>query len=121
MMGMAHLSGFITVRLKNQFKALSVDWQRARGVPDAGPRCRFSHSMTCTKPNSWLYPQIANEHGAYLMMDMAHISGLIAGQEQQDPFQYCDVVTTTTHKVWLKIAGCLACILSSRHFFSQWH
>jgi len=33
-----------------------------------------------------------------LMMDMAHISGLVAAKEQASPFEYCDVVTTTTHK-----------------------
>jgi glycine hydroxymethyltransferase len=32
------------------------------------------------------------------MMDMAHISGLVASEEAADPFAYCDVVTTTTHK-----------------------
>lgn len=32
------------------------------------------------------------------MCDMAHISGLIAGQVMNDPFPYCDVVTSTTHK-----------------------
>ncbi|CAL6405263.1 unnamed protein product [Bathycoccus prasinos] len=36
--------------------------------------------------------------GAMLMMDMAHISGLVAAKEQASPFEYCDVVTTTTHK-----------------------
>jgi glycine hydroxymethyltransferase len=33
-----------------------------------------------------------------LMMDMAHISGLVATGEQGNPFKYCDIVTTTTHK-----------------------
>merc|ERR1711939_842226 len=33
-----------------------------------------------------------------LMMDMAHISGLVAAQVQNDPFEYCDIVCTTTHK-----------------------
>jgi glycine hydroxymethyltransferase len=32
------------------------------------------------------------------MMDMAHISGLVAAQEAADPFELCDIVTTTTHK-----------------------
>lgn len=32
------------------------------------------------------------------MMDMAHISGLVAAEEQNNPFDYCDIVTTTTHK-----------------------
>ena len=41
---------------------------------------------------------IADMNGAYLLMDMAHISGLVATGEQASPFEYCDVVTTTTHK-----------------------
>ncbi|ORZ01092.1 serine hydroxymethyltransferase [Syncephalastrum racemosum] len=42
--------------------------------------------------------KIADQHGAYLMCDMAHISGLIAGKQAHSPFDFCDVVTTTTHK-----------------------
>ncbi|KAJ3137961.1 Serine hydroxymethyltransferase 2 [Geranomyces variabilis] len=42
--------------------------------------------------------KIADAHGAYLMADIAHISGLVAAQEAADPFAHCDVVTTTTHK-----------------------
>lgn len=41
---------------------------------------------------------IADEVGAYFMVDMAHIAGLIAGGVHPDPFPYADVVTTTTHK-----------------------
>ncbi|WP_407371006.1 serine hydroxymethyltransferase [Carnobacterium sp.] len=41
---------------------------------------------------------IADEVGAYLMVDMAHIAGLIAGGLHQNPVPYADVVTTTTHK-----------------------
>ena len=32
------------------------------------------------------------------MADIAHISGLVATQEMNDPFEYCDIVTSTTHK-----------------------
>jgi glycine hydroxymethyltransferase len=49
----------------------------------------------------WDYPtlrEIADENGSLLMMDMAHISGLIATGEAESPFEYCDIVTTTTHK-----------------------
>ncbi|ORX90469.1 serine hydroxymethyltransferase [Basidiobolus meristosporus CBS 931.73] len=44
------------------------------------------------------FRKIADQHGAYLMCDMAHISGLVAAQEARNPFEYCDIVTTTTHK-----------------------
>ncbi len=41
---------------------------------------------------------IADEVGAYLMVDMAHIAGLVAAGEHESPVPYADVVTTTTHK-----------------------
>lgn len=42
--------------------------------------------------------EIARAVGAYLMVDMAHIAGLVAGGMHQSPVPYADVVTTTTHK-----------------------
>lgn len=42
--------------------------------------------------------EIADKCGAYLMVDMAHISGLVAAGVIPSPFEYADVVTTTTHK-----------------------
>ena len=42
--------------------------------------------------------EIADEVGAYLMVDMAHIAGLVAAGEHPSPVPYADVVTTTTHK-----------------------
>ncbi|CAN9097697.1 unnamed protein product [Alternaria sp. RS040] len=42
--------------------------------------------------------EIAGKVGCYLLMDMAHISGLVAAGVNKSPFQYCDIVTTTTHK-----------------------
>jgi glycine hydroxymethyltransferase len=50
-------------------------------------------------PRDWDYAklrEIADKEGAWLMCDMAHTSGLIAAQELKSPFDYCDVVTTTT-------------------------
>jgi len=44
------------------------------------------------------FREIADEVGAYLMADIAHISGLVATGEHPSPFPFCDVVTTTTHK-----------------------
>lgn len=44
------------------------------------------------------FREIANINNSYLLCDMAHISGLVATEEFRSPFDYCDVVTTTTHK-----------------------
>jgi len=44
------------------------------------------------------FKKIADEVGAYLMADIAHIAGLVVAGAHPHPFPYCDVVTTTTHK-----------------------
>jgi len=44
------------------------------------------------------FREVADSVGAYLLADISHISGLIATQEQNNPFEYADVVTSTTHK-----------------------
>lgn len=44
------------------------------------------------------FRQICDKVGAYLHADMAHLSGLIAGKAMNDPFEYADVITSTTHK-----------------------
>lgn len=44
------------------------------------------------------FSEIAKEVGAYLMVDMAHIAGLVAAGLHPNPMEYADVVTTTTHK-----------------------
>ncbi|CAM9894251.1 unnamed protein product, partial [Choristocarpus tenellus] len=52
-------------------------------------------------PRDWdyaMFRKIADDNGALLLCDMAHISGLVATEEASSPFEYCDIVTTTTHK-----------------------
>ncbi len=44
------------------------------------------------------FRKIADEVGAYLMVDMAHIAGLVAAGEHPNPMEYADIVTSTTHK-----------------------
>ena len=44
------------------------------------------------------FREIADEVGAYLMVDMAHIAGLVAAGLHSNPLEYADVVTSTTHK-----------------------
>ncbi|MFH1170482.1 MAG: serine hydroxymethyltransferase [Candidatus Vogelbacteria bacterium] len=57
-----------------------INWQKFRQIADACPN-----------------PQGAGG-GAYLMVDMSHLAGLVAGGVYPSPFKYADVVTTTTHK-----------------------
>ena len=45
-----------------------------------------------------IFADIAHEVGAVLLVDMAHIAGLVAGGAHQNPVPYADIVTTTTHK-----------------------
>ena len=52
-------------------------------------------------PRDWDYARIrkvCDATGAFMMADIAHISGLVATGEAASPFDYCDIVTTTTHK-----------------------
>ena len=52
-------------------------------------------------PREWDYRRmrdIADSVGALLMVDMAHISGLVAGGVADSPFEFADIVSTTTHK-----------------------
>lgn len=58
----------------------------------AGISC-YSRNLDYSK-----FRDIANDVGAYLMGDMAHISGLVAAGVTPSPFEYCDIVTSTTHK-----------------------
>ncbi|CAJ0847469.1 10575_t:CDS:2 [Entrophospora sp. SA101] len=50
--------------------------------------------------------KVADQHDAFLMADIAHIGGLVAGQEANNPFELCDVVTTTTHKTLRVFPSC---------------
>lgn len=44
------------------------------------------------------FREIADQVGAYLMVDMAHIAGLVAAGLHPNPMEYADIVTSTTHK-----------------------
>ena len=63
------------------------------------------------------FARIAHENGAYLMVDMAHIAGLVAAGEHQNPVPYADIVTTTTHKTLRGPRGGL--ILCKEEFAKQ--
>ncbi|GAB0175267.1 MAG: serine hydroxymethyltransferase [Candidatus Altimarinota bacterium] len=60
------------------------------------------------------FRDIADETGAILMADIAHIAGLIAGKAIENPVPYCDIVTTTTHKT---LRGPRGAIIMSKEKF----
>lgn len=63
------------------------------------------------------FREIADEVGAYLMVDMAHIAGLVAGGYHESPIPYAHVTTTTTHKTLRGPRGGM--ILSSKEFAEE--
>ena len=92
---------------------IDLDWWRTNNV---GQRCidyaELEKQVKKVRPKlivagASAYPraidfekiaEIAHGYGAFLMVDMAHIAGLVAGGQHQSPVPYADVVTTTTHK-----------------------
>lgn len=62
------------------------------------------------------FREICDSVGAYLMADIAHISGLIACKLMNDPFEYCDIVTSTTHK---SLRGPRSGIIISKHEYEE--
>ena len=65
------------------------------------------------------FREIADEVGAYLMVDMAHIAGLVAAGLHPSPIPYADVVTTTTHKTLRGPRGGM--ILASQEAADKFH
>ncbi len=63
------------------------------------------------------FREIADKTGAFLFADIAHIAGLIAGKQLENPVPYCDVVSTTTHKTLRGPRG--AVIMCKQKFASQ--
>ena len=63
------------------------------------PKLIIAWSSAYSRSLDWKrFRKIADDVGAILMADIAHIAGLIAGGVLENPIPYCDIVTTTTHK-----------------------
>ena len=74
-------------------------------------------SAYCRKIDFKRFREIADEVGAYLMVDMAHIAGLVASGYHESPIPYAHVTTTTTHKTLRGPRGGM--ILSSEDFATE--
>ncbi|KAF7323739.1 Serine hydroxymethyltransferase [Mycena kentingensis (nom. inval.)] len=92
-----HLThGYYTA--KKKMTASSIYFQslpRRFSAPGSSSVARRRTRATGTMPRS---KKTADGVGAWLMADIAHTSGLVAAGTLNNPFEYCDVVTTTTHK-----------------------
>ena len=89
---------FVSYELSNETQR--IDYEEVR-------RLALEHKPRLIVAGASAYPRvidfekfraIADEVGAYLMVDMAHIAGLVAAGLHPNPVPYADVVTTTTHK-----------------------
>lgn len=66
---------------------------------ESKPRMIIAGFSAYSRDLDWKrFRDIADKVGAYLMADISHIAGLVAGKVLANPVPYCDVVTTTTHK-----------------------
>ena len=74
-------------------------------------------SAYCRKIDFKRFREIADEVGAFLMVDMAHIAGLVAAGVHESPIPYAHVTTTTTHKTLRGPRGGM--ILSSEEFATE--
>ncbi|MBR6825852.1 MAG: serine hydroxymethyltransferase [Oscillospiraceae bacterium] len=90
-----------------RFISYGVDPETGRIDYDALARLAEEHKPKMIVAGASAYPrtinfakfsEIAKANGAYFMVDMAHIAGLVAGGAHESPIPYADVVTTTTHK-----------------------
>jgi glycine hydroxymethyltransferase len=77
-----------------------IDYEEVRTLAhEAKPKMIIAGASAYSRPIDFKkFREIADEVGAYLMVDMAHIAGLIAAKLHENPIPYAHVVTTTTHK-----------------------
>ena len=77
-----------------------IDYDKVREIAlDCKPKMIIAGASAYARTIDFKrFREIADEVGAYLFVDMAHIAGLVAAGLHPSPFPYADVVTTTTHK-----------------------
>ncbi len=88
----------VSYGVRKQDERLDMDAIRETALA-AKPKLIIAGGTAYSRIWDWeAFRKIADEVGAYLMVDMAHIAGLVAGGQHPSPLPHADVVTTTTHK-----------------------
>ncbi|MFA5580332.1 MAG: serine hydroxymethyltransferase [Paracoccaceae bacterium] len=88
----------VSYGVRTQDQHLDMDDVRAKAL-EHRPKLIVAGGTAYSRVWDWAaFRAIADEVGAYLMVDMAHIAGLVAGGQHPSPLPHADVVTTTTHK-----------------------
>ena len=81
-------------------KMILIDFDEIRKLAHEKTKINNSRGFGLSKIIDFSkFREICDEVGAYLLADMAHFSGLVAGLAYPSPFPYADIVTSTTHKV----------------------
>lgn len=88
----------VSYGVRQQDQLLDMDEIRAKAL-EHKPKLIVAGGTAYSRVWDWAaFRAIADEVGAYLMVDMAHIAGLVAGGQHPSPLPHAHVVTTTTHK-----------------------
>ncbi len=88
----------VSYGVRKQDEMLDMDVIREQALQHK-PKLIIAGGTAYSRTWDWqAFRAIADEVGAYLMVDMAHIAGLVAGGQHPSPLTVADVVTTTTHK-----------------------
>jgi glycine hydroxymethyltransferase len=88
----------VSYGVRAQDQRLDMDDVRAKALA-AKPKLILAGGTAYSREWDWAaFRAIADEIGAWLMVDMAHIAGLVAGGQHPSPLPHAHVVTTTTHK-----------------------
>ncbi|MBL4808004.1 MAG: serine hydroxymethyltransferase [Rhodobacteraceae bacterium] len=88
----------VSYGVREQDQLLDMDAVRTLAL-EHKPKLIIAGGTAYSRIWDWAaFRKIADEVGAYLMVDMAHIAGLVAGGQHPSPLPHADVVTTTTHK-----------------------
>ena len=92
------LYNFVAYGVDEETGCIDYDKVRALAMEHKPKLIVAGASAYCREIRFDIFREIADACGAMLMVDMAHIAGLVAAGQHMNPVPYCDVVTTTTHK-----------------------